>query len=164
MGSGTSPAAFASLPRHIYLKNSWRLLSVKVMPWLDTLKCTSVGFGNGFREYNNDIALRTASGPVNDSVSHVNRYKTLHAAPWVINCCWAGEWNSIFCKSWSGISKRHGNANGVIECWYTRADSDVNTGSFEHPFNRTPRVVGSTKKWRTNSSPAGPFDWTPGGG
>lgn len=39
----------------------------------------------------------------------------------------------------------------------------MKTGSLEQPFKRTPRVVGSTKKWRTNSSPV-PFNGTPGGG
>lgn len=39
----------------------------------------------------------------------------------------------------------------------------MKTGSLEHPFKRTPRVVGSTKKWRTSSSPV-PFNCTPGGG
>ena len=66
--------------------------------------------------------------------------------------------------SWSGMINLQGSANGVIECWYTKAESDVKTGSLEQPFKRTPRVVGSTKKCRTNSSLFGPFDWMPGGG
>lgn len=41
------------------------------------------------------------------------------------------------------------------------ADKELKTGSFEHPFKRTPRTVGSTKKWRTSSS-LPPFE--PGGG
>ena len=75
-----------------YLKNNCLVLSVNVMPCWDTLKCTTVGVGNGFLEYKNVMAFRIASGPVSDSVSHVNKYRTLHAAPCVINCCWAGEW------------------------------------------------------------------------
>lgn len=101
----------------MYLKNNCRLLSVSVMPCCDTLKCTTVGVGNGLRAYKLEIALRTASGPVNDSVSNVNKYITLQAAPCVKSCCCAGEWNSTACMSYSGISSLHGNANGVIECW-----------------------------------------------
>lgn len=40
----------------------------------------------------------------------------------------------------------------------------MKTGSLAQPFRRTPRVVGSTKKCRTSSSPGGPFEATPGGG
>lgn len=43
-----------------------------------------------------------------------------------------------------------------------RADKELKTGSLEQPFKRTPRTVGSTKKWRTSSSPFWDFD--PGGG
>lgn len=45
------------------------LLSVKVMPWEDTLKWTIVGAGRGLRAKVHLVALETASGPVNDSVS-----------------------------------------------------------------------------------------------
>lgn len=51
------------------------------MPCRDTLKCTLVGVGKGRRENRTETALRTACGPVRDSVSHVNKYKTLQAAP-----------------------------------------------------------------------------------
>lgn len=81
-------------------KNNCLVLSVNVMPCCDTLKCTVVGPGSGLRWYNEPMALRTASGPVSDSVSHVYRYSTLHAAPWVMSCCWAGEcWCSVPCIS-----------------------------------------------------------------
>lgn len=46
----------------------------------------------------------------------------------------------------------------MIECWYTRADSELKTGSFWQPFRRTPRDVGSMRKCRTSSS--GDFIWT----
>lgn len=45
------------------------LLSVSVIPWEDTLKWTMVATGRGFRDKVNFVALETASGPVNDSVS-----------------------------------------------------------------------------------------------
>lgn len=64
----------------------------------------------------------------------------------------------------SGMMSRQGRTSGVIECWYTKAESDVKTGSFGLPFNRTPRIVGSTRKCRTSSSLFGPLDCTPGGG
>lgn len=45
------------------------LLSVRVIPCEDTLKWTTVGTGRVFRAIVHLIALETASGPVNDSVS-----------------------------------------------------------------------------------------------
>lgn len=42
------------------LKNNLRVLSVRVMPCCETLKCTVVGVGNGRRANNTDTALRTA--------------------------------------------------------------------------------------------------------
>lgn len=83
------------------LKNNFLAISVKVIPCLETFKCTFVVGGSGRLENNVDTAFLTASGPVNhsinlifktqkkfkkivpvnDSVSHVNKYKTLQAAP-----------------------------------------------------------------------------------
>ena len=57
-----------------------RLLSVSVMPSLDTLKCTMVVLGEGgFMARTSDTHLFTASGPVRDSVSRLWMYSTLHA-------------------------------------------------------------------------------------
>lgn len=46
-----------------------RWLSVSVMPWADTLKCTTVAAGRGLRDMLADVALAMAWGPVSDSVS-----------------------------------------------------------------------------------------------
>lgn len=54
-------------------------LSVRVMPWADTLKCTTVDRGGGCWAR---VALRafcTAWGPVSDSISMELRYHTLQA-------------------------------------------------------------------------------------
>lgn len=55
-------------------------LSVRVMPWADTLKCTTVDRGGGRWAR---VALRafcTAWWPVSDSISREPRYHTLQAA------------------------------------------------------------------------------------
>lgn len=61
-------------------------------------------------------------------------------------------------RSPCGRTKRQGKAIWVIECWYTRAERELKTGSFWQPFSRTPRDVGSMRKCRTSSS--GDFSWT----
>lgn len=45
------------------------LLSVRVIPWADTLKWTIVAAGRGLSAKVHLVALETASGPVRDSVS-----------------------------------------------------------------------------------------------
>lgn len=44
-------------------------LSVSVMPWEDTLKCTTVAVGGEVAASVSDMALATAWGPVRDSIS-----------------------------------------------------------------------------------------------
>lgn len=56
-----------------------RWLSVRVMPCVDTLKCTTVAEGRGLSDIITPVALATACGPVRDSVSTEFRYSTLHA-------------------------------------------------------------------------------------
>lgn len=58
------------------------LLSVRVIPWADTLKWTTVAAGRGLRAKVHLVALQTASGPVSDSVSTEFRYSTLQARLW----------------------------------------------------------------------------------
>ena len=53
-------------------------LSVNVIPWFETLKCTMVVLGGGFSKVSLH-ARATAWGPVRDSVSTVFRNITLHA-------------------------------------------------------------------------------------
>lgn len=51
----------------------------------------------------------------------------------------------------SGISSLHGSAIDVTECWYTSAERLPNVGSSGQPLSLTPLLVGSMRKWRTNS-------------
>lgn len=55
-------------------------LSVRVMPWADTLKCTTVHSGGGSWTRVMLSAFCTAWGPVRDSISTELRYHTLQAA------------------------------------------------------------------------------------
>ena len=55
-------------------------LSVRVMPWADTLKCTTVHKGGGSWTSVRLRAFWTAWWPVRDSVSTEFRYQTLQAA------------------------------------------------------------------------------------
>lgn len=72
------------------------MLSVTVIPWEDTLKWTETGmtWACCSRLKALSIVRRTASGPVNDSVSHVNRYVTLQA--------------KIGMRLWYGVKKLEG--------------------------------------------------------
>lgn len=54
-------------------------LSVRVMPWADTLKCTTVEAGVGACSSVSDVAFWIAWCPVRDSMSTEFRYHTLHA-------------------------------------------------------------------------------------
>lgn len=70
-----SPAR-SPAPRHTHFL--W--LSVKVMPWADTLKCTTVHRGGGSCTRVRLRAFWTAWWPVSDSISTEFRYHTLQAA------------------------------------------------------------------------------------
>lgn len=105
-----------------------------MIPALETLKCTIISSSNDVRDNNSVTALRTANGPVSDSVPTVSRYKTLQAAPWA-SISAASEATAALervpvnpelrsdpecplerVKSQSGIINLHDNARGVIEC------------------------------------------------
>lgn len=89
-----SCSPFTYIP-HTYLQppvrfetNEWTyflLLSVRVMPWLETLKWTTVVLGGGWDSKVTLIALAIAWGPVKDSVSTVFMKTTLHAEMTEIN-------------------------------------------------------------------------------
>lgn len=104
------------------------------MPELETLKLTIISL-RFVRDINSVTALRTAKGPVNDSVSTVNKYKTLQAAPWAsisaasvtpeiresvpimppeVNRDSEGPLDRV--RSESGIISLQERAKGVIEC------------------------------------------------
>lgn len=77
-------------------------LSVSVMPWADTLKCTMLGEGRGVVLSVVVAALATACGPVRDSVSTELRYSTLQAR------FWEGR------REWSPVKKRlHAFLNNI---------------------------------------------------
>lgn len=58
----------------------FRWLSVRVMPWADTLKCTTVDTGGGSCTRVRLRAFCTAWCPVSDSISTEFKYHTLQAA------------------------------------------------------------------------------------
>lgn len=55
-------------------------LSVRVIPWQDTLKWTTVDMGGGLEARVMVVAFCTAWTPVRDSISTEVRYQTLQAA------------------------------------------------------------------------------------
>lgn len=55
-------------------------LSVRVIPWQDTLKWTTVDMGGGSEARVMVVAFCTACTPVRDSMSTEVRYHTLQAA------------------------------------------------------------------------------------
>lgn len=55
-------------------------LSVRVIPWQDTLKWTTVDTGGGLEARVMVVAFCTAWTPVRDSISTEVRYQTLQAA------------------------------------------------------------------------------------
>lgn len=67
--------------------NAWNImsisyflvLSVRVIPWPDTLKWTGTAAGKGFLVNVSVRAFLIAWGPVKDSISTAFRYNTLHA-------------------------------------------------------------------------------------
>lgn len=64
-----------------YLKNNLRVLSVRVIPCCETLKCTWVGVGSGRWLNKYETALRTACGPICITIKFVKntniRYKNI---------------------------------------------------------------------------------------
>lgn len=74
-GGGVTPRNWESqgpmfgVPQELRAHTHFLWLSVRVMPWAETLKCTTAGVGRGLQPRAAELARATAWGPVSDSVS-----------------------------------------------------------------------------------------------